>query len=179
MRSFNAFGTKVPGYLSGKKKRLPNLRTRVAALERWAADRQDLLKRAMIAALPSDRSDLELLLSALGADVNHRPLTDREAEVRRAYEQSLEQHCRSNGIRSPAHCDHSCYLSDLRLRLWALNPCLDLELIESAFAAQRDGRTPTAAESEALSTGSQDWERISDIFRGLTVAPQEGLGLEA
>jgi hypothetical protein len=140
-----------------------NLRRRIEALERSNSANlgcyQAIAERAMGCLQPDD---VELLLTAYGAEWAGRPLTEHEEAAWRTYTEALERGCRSAGLRPIAGADLVGAITQGVAQVLASHMSLEeLQLCRSGTLAIQHGRQASAPESAAIETCRSEMERIS------------------
>ncbi len=130
---------------------MPNLRRRIEALEKSTSAKCDVLHamahRALQWLWPED---VELLISAYGADRVGRKLTERESAARRAYASALARECQGAGLAWSGGLDCTPNIATIQHAiLMVLAHRISREDLESARLAAQQGRPPTERELAA------------------------------
>jgi hypothetical protein len=142
-----------------------NLRRRIEAIEKWRSARQNGPQAAAVQAVERLRPDvLEPLISAYGADRIGRPLTEREAEARRAFAETLKRECPWAGMQWVQACGDTAYIHRaIFVWLAAHFPPEELELASNGFYAALSGDAPKEAESAAMQACTAQHERLCQL----------------
>jgi len=140
---------------------------RIEALERFTVAQQRSFDSAVESALPHETSELELLLSACGADADRRPLTEPEMTARRTYLTALRRECRNRRLSFPSQFDHTCYIHRAMIIIGALTFQLqDFDLARSGFKALEEGQIPSEAELAVIRAMNVQRERLHQLTMG-------------
>ena len=145
-----------------------NLEKRIVLLEKLASAKQHRFEEVIKTALGHlTPGDLELLLSAAGAEAHGKPLSEPETVARRTYEGSFKAECRKAHIPQPTKFDHTAYLDQLVPSLLAFRfTTTVLQLAIDAAEAIREGVTPSEAGSEAITAVATEQQRLYQLRNG-------------
>jgi hypothetical protein len=142
-----------------------NLHRRIAALEKASSALYHGLQAIAEAALGFLGSeDLELLISAYGADRAGRRLTEREAVARRAFTRVLARECQSAGLQAIRGFERTAYIR--QAIIMGLAKCFsteELQLARRALTASAEGDAPTESELAALHACSAEQQRLRQL----------------
>ena len=131
---------------------MSNLRRRIAALEKSQSGARDEFRAAAHDALSwMGAREVELLISACGAERGGRPLTDEELAARDVYVATARRETFSEAGPSADHWLAALDLEQvIRIALAKSMDLEDLELARSGLLSSAQGRTPSEQEASAL-----------------------------
>jgi hypothetical protein len=142
-----------------------NIRRRLEALEKVSSARRDAgqaIANNALVALGSE--EVELLISAWGAERAGRELTERESAARQAYTQALRREDQWTRLVPATRSEHCSYIRHAILITVARRCSLEkLELVRSAWCATQQGDQPTEQESAAVQMYVSEMERLCHL----------------
>jgi hypothetical protein len=140
---------------------MTNIRRRLEALEKASTVQRDYGQAAVMKALESLGSEeVELLISALGAERAGRELDEPHSEAR----QRLRRNCERAHLPPASPFEQSRYLHyAIIITLSRRCSCEELELAKSAVCRTQRGVEPTAQESAAFEVYDSERERLGHL----------------
>jgi hypothetical protein len=159
---------------------MQNIRRRIEKLEILAAPllraRQ---KRANGALEHLSVEDMELLISAFGADREGRMLTEFEAAARQAYVSALEEECWQARLRRPTGLERIPDTDVIYHAIIILTgrplPSEGVQLVRAGWLAREQGRVPTEPQLAAMQIVESEWKRLYQLASGPSQAEPERL----
>jgi hypothetical protein len=158
-----------------------SIRRRMEALQKATSARRDTATAAANRALEWLGSDqVEMLISALGAERAGHPLTERESAARQVYTHALRREYQWARLVPATNIEHSRYLYYAILVTLAQR-CSpdDLDLLQGASCATQQGGQPTEQESAAVQVYVSELKRLCDLAGFESTEEFRSLGTEA
>ena len=144
-----------------------NLRRRIEALQKVVSARRQVSQAISTKAL--DRlwlQDLELLISAFGADREGRTLSESELAARQAYKEAVERECQWARVRPPHGYEHKIDINNAIIFALALRTSpQDLQLARTAVVGAQQGRAPNEHEEAAFREFMSEHDRLRQLAR--------------
>jgi hypothetical protein len=158
-----------------------NIHRRLEALEKVSSARLDAgqaIANNVLERLGSE--EVELLISAFGAERAGHELTECESAARHAYTQALRREYQSARLLPATRFEHCSYIPHAILITVARRCSLErLELARSAWCATEQGGQPSEQESAALQMYVSEMERLCHLAGFESTAEFEARGSRA